>query len=220
MDNRDRIMTEVLVNLNTIVRILKSQRNALELPCTCRMIADWESLARKICSASPENFLLRQCLLKMSERKSFFALEEEPLYWVLNEIIYKDVKALEKLSATGLYRVLSEKADDMKIKDFSERYKNPRSLGRRLSHLRPELEREFKMVVDSPRKGVNDYTFGPLVEEVESVEEVPPEAKPAASATARDAEEIARSEGAWEDLEELKRLDGEKSSKCEDDKKS
>ena len=138
MHNRDQILTEVLVNLNTIVRILKSQRNALELPGTCRMIADWESLAKKICSASPENLLLRQCLLKMSARKSFFALEEEPLYWVLSEIIYKDEGTLEKRSATDLYGIFLEKARAMKIEDFSERYKNPGSLGRRLSHLRPE----------------------------------------------------------------------------------
>ena len=138
MENRERILTEVLMNLNTIVRILKTQRNAPQLPCACRMIADWESLAKKICSASPENLLLRQCLLKMSARKSFFALEEEPLYWVLSEIIYKDEGTLEKRSATDLYGIFLEKARAMKIEDFSERYKNPGSLGRRLSHLRPE----------------------------------------------------------------------------------
>ena len=168
MHNRDQILTEVLVNLNTIVRILKSQRNALELPGTCRMIADWESLAKKICSASPENLLLRQCMLKMSARKSFFALEEEPLYWVLSEIIYKDEGTLEKRSATDLYGIFLEKARAMKIEDFSERYKNPGSLGRRLSHLRPELEREFTMAVSSLRQGVKVYSFGPLEEEDKS----------------------------------------------------
>jgi rubredoxin len=132
------------------------------------MIADWESLAKKICSASPENLLLRQCMLKMSARKSFFALEEEPLYWVLSEIIYKDEGTLEKRSATDLYGIFLEKARAMKIEDFSERYKNPGSLGRRLSHLRPELEREFTMAVSSLRQGVKVYSFGPLEEEDKS----------------------------------------------------
>jgi rubredoxin len=164
-ENRDQIMTEVLVNLNTIVRLLKEQRDMPTLPCMCRMIADWESLVRKMCSAWPEKFLLLLCMLKMSDRKSFFALEEEPLYWVLDQIVYKDERRLIGISTTELYGDLLDKADKMKIKDFSERYKNPKSLGKRLSHLRPELEKAFLVNVDSPRKGVHVYSFGPLEEE-------------------------------------------------------
>ena len=164
-ENRDRILTEGLVNLNTIVKILKGLRGKPELSCSCRMIADWESLVKKICLEGPENFLLRLCMLKMSARKSIFALEDEPLHWVLEEIVYHDNARLEKMSTTDLYGRLHKKAEDMKIKDFSERYKNPKSLGKHLARLRPELEKEYMMVVESPRKAGHIYSFGPLKED-------------------------------------------------------
>ena len=164
-ENRDRIMTEVLVNLNTIVRILKDRKGKPESPCSCRMIADWESLVKKTCSVFPESLFLLQCMLKMRDRKSFFALEDEPLQWVLEEIVYRDNARLYKKSATDLYRELYAKAEAMKVKDFSERYKNPKSLGKHLARLRPELEKEYEMVVESPRKAGHIYSFGPLKED-------------------------------------------------------
>jgi rubredoxin len=164
-ENRDQIMTEVLVNLNTIVRILKDRKGKPEPPCSCRMIADWESLVKKMCPTWPAKLLLLQCMLKMKDRKSFFALEDEPLQWVLEEIIYHDNDRLYKMSTTLLYGKLYDKADAMKIKDFSERYKNPKSLGKHLARLRPELEKEYAMVVASPRKAGHIYSFGPLKED-------------------------------------------------------
>jgi rubredoxin len=164
-ENRDRIMSEVLVNLNTIVRILKDRRGKPEPPCSCRMIADWESLVKKMCLTSPAKLVLLQCMLKMRDRKSFFALEDEPLQWVLEEIVYHDNARLYKKSATDLYRELYAKAEAMKVKDFSERYKNPKSLGKHLARLRPELEKEYTMVVETPRKAGHIYSFGPLKED-------------------------------------------------------
>jgi rubredoxin len=164
-ENRDQIMTEVIRNLNTIVKILKNHKGKQEQPCVNRMIADWESLIKKMAPTFPESLFLLQCMQKMRDRKSVFAIEEEPLHWVLQELVYRDEVILVKASTTDLYARLLKKADEMKVKDFSERYKNPKSLGKRLSHLRPELEKEYTMSVESPGRGKHRYSFGPLEEE-------------------------------------------------------
>lgn len=50
-ENRDKIMAEVLVNLNSIIELLKKQKG-YSPGCTFR-VADWETFGRKICVGLP-----------------------------------------------------------------------------------------------------------------------------------------------------------------------
>jgi len=72
IENRDKIMSEVLVNLNSIVYLLKRQQKFS--PGGISRIADWELFSKKIHVGFPEGYKFRYILEKMDETKDIFGL--------------------------------------------------------------------------------------------------------------------------------------------------
>jgi hypothetical protein len=155
-DNREMIMTEVLVNLNSIIRLLR-RRDEWNPPCVFR-IADWELFGRKVHNARNQNEFI-EILKKMNKEKSKFGLEEDPLYILLEHIIYDEGGELVDKSSSELYASLQELAESIRMKDFDKRYKNPTSLGRRLANIKEELNKEFDFQVRPGRMRRKFYSF-------------------------------------------------------------
>jgi len=154
--NREMIMTEVLVNLNSIIRLLR-RRDEWNPPCVFR-IADWELFGRKVHNARNQNEFI-EILKKMNKEKSKFGLEEDPLYILLEHIIYNEGGELVDKSSSELYASLQELAESIRMKDFDKRYKNPTSLGRRLANIKEELNKEFDFQVRPGRMRRKFYSF-------------------------------------------------------------
>jgi len=154
--NRETILTEVLANLNSIVRLLK-RTSGLNPPCVFR-IADWELFGRRIHNRhSCPRFI--EILKKMNREKSKFGLEEDPLYLLLKTLVYGGRTEIVDKSASELYQELVQIAEVMKVKDFETRYKSPVSLGRRLANIKDELNNEFDFQIRTERMRQKLYSI-------------------------------------------------------------
>ena len=166
---RDSIMTEVLTNLNTVVKILKQHKD-FEPRCISR-IADWEVFGRKACGF-PARFTFRLVLQMMNEKKDKFSIEDDYLYLILTRIVYEKGRDLIEKSPSELYSTLFEEAKDMKLslQDFQRRYKNSRSVGQRLAEIKEELGRELEVEIYKHPGGQRTYTFMKKIIEVDTGE--------------------------------------------------
>ena len=217
LENRNKIMTEVITNLNTVVKILKNLRG-VEFPCVTR-IADWESLGQKMCRCGEEADWFMECMGRLKKSKGVFALEDDYLYQVLDYIISEKEQLVEGATAQELYNKLLETAKAMSIADFSQRYKSARSISARIRNVKKDLEIKFKVEIGERRKKQRTYSFGPLAEaaaeegEEPNAEQEPAENEPPQN---RFTKEMLGEEGCFmddEDLAELDRLASEKAEK-------
>jgi hypothetical protein len=167
LERRGAIMTEVLVNLNSVVAALKERRDEPSWPCVSGMIADWEALLKKMCSVLPEALMLRECLWKMGARKVSFALEEEPVYWILRHIVYELSEHIEKQPMNELFGRFQRAAMELGYGEFEKKYASAMSMSKRIKSLRRELEKEFRVEIETRKTAPALYSFGPLEESVE-----------------------------------------------------
>lgn len=165
-ENRDKIMAEVLVNLNSIIELLKKQKG-YSPKCTFR-VADWETFGRKICVGLPWGLYFKLIMDVMNVEKDKFALEDDPLYALLEDIVIANGEAIEDKSASELYIGLEKHAETLKMKDFTKRYKSPRSMAMRIKNVQDELERVFVVEIRGVRANITLYSFSPRA--VESIE--------------------------------------------------
>ena len=164
-ENRDRIIAEVLVNLNSIIELLKSQKHSPI--CTFR-VADWETFGRKVCIGLPWGLYFKFIMDVMNKEKDKFALEDDLLYVLLEDIVINRGNKIEGFSASELYKHLAGVAENLKIKDFKDRYKSPISLGKRISNVQDELRRVFELEISKANNNVTVYSFRALLDEEES----------------------------------------------------
>lgn len=165
-ENRNKLMAELLINLNSIIKLLRVQKDYN--PSGKSRIADFELFIKKI-ARGYEGLLLRAVSEKMTTVKDIFALEGDPLYEVLNYIVNEEREIIEPMSASQLHEKLLTKADIIRMKDYQQRYKSPVALGKRLKNIQSELNKvmEFKRL--PVRSHVNLYSF--QSHEVEKTEE-------------------------------------------------
>jgi len=139
--NRDAIMSEILHNLNSILRLLKAKRD-LDVECVFRM-ADWELFGRKIHSEEGVGRFIA-LLEKMNLEKYKFALEDDDLYILLKNLCCEQKKDVAG-SASEIYCQLSDAAEALKMADFKRKYKSSMAFAKRIENIRDELEDEFEV---------------------------------------------------------------------------
>jgi len=167
-DNRNKIMEEVLLNSNLIVKCLK-QLKRQEVECVSR-IADWETFGKKIVIGFPWGLMFQIIMEKMNAEKDVFGLEDDYIYIILKHIIYEKEEVIEEVTAGELYTLLEVAAEELNIKDFTKRYKSSISVGKRIGQIKDELSREFYFELEWPLSMVRHYTIKPKVEQGEEEE--------------------------------------------------
>jgi len=161
---RSAILTEVLVNLNSVIALLwlaEAQRKENPIQCISRL-ADWETLGRAICGQGSALYQFCYALDLMNEKKDALAIENEGVYQVLYYLVYEQGWQLDGLSPNDLYVKLVDMADQMKLKDFQKYCKSPVSMGKWLKHNEQELERRFEVKVFDYPNGQREYTIKAL----------------------------------------------------------
>ncbi len=156
-ENRDKIMTEVLVNLNSIVALLNKQKD-YKPRCISRM-ADWEAFGKKVNRWFHWASYFRSIMEALASEKDKFALEDDPLAFLLKKRVIDDRKDIVDLSASELYLKLKEEAEALKMIDFTRMYRSPISIGKRLKNIQDELNRVFDFEIRKGRANVTLYTF-------------------------------------------------------------
>ncbi len=158
LDNRGQIWTELLVNLNTIVNLLK-QKTKWNPPGIFR-IADWELFGKKVHSEKSSSYFV-DLLRKMNKEKSRFGLEDDPLYILLRYLVYDREQPIKEMLAMDLYENLAETAEDLKMRTrFEKRYSSPMAIAKRITNIIDEFRDEFEIEVTKSAHGKkNMYSF-------------------------------------------------------------
>lgn len=157
-ENRNAIMAEVLLNLNSVIRVLRAKRN-ISPECISR-IADWEAFGRKVCDDGDLAF--QEIMARMNKTKDEFTIEDDLLYALLDEYVVNKGYVINGETAHELYERLVKWADDSKIRDFSRRYKNPKSVAQRLAHIKDGLAQVMAVEIRDVRAGRKAYSFTQL----------------------------------------------------------
>lgn len=155
-ENRNKIIAEILINLNSIINLLKCQQNYV--PDCISRIADWETFGRKV-AGFPGGAVFRTIMEKMNEEKDKFGLEDDYLYIILKSLVIEKEQDIDNKSTSELYAMLVEEAESLKIKDFTKRYKSPISIGKRLANIKDELSRDFLFISDLAPSNLRYYTI-------------------------------------------------------------
>ena len=165
--NRETIMSEVLINLNSIICNLKQKRTK-KLTCIFR-IADFETFGRKVHDENGEKEFV-SLLDKMNRVKGDFSLEDDEAYIVLSHICIENDERIEQMTANDLYIKLKGVAEEeLGLKSFTRKYKNARSLGRKLANIKEELKVEFDVCMEKGRSNLVYYSFSKIEKEQEGV---------------------------------------------------
>jgi len=163
---RDAIWEELLVNLNSIIHLLRSQRN-YSPPCVFR-VADWETFVRKICVGYPWEEYYNNIAEKMNIEKDKFTLEDDPLYILLENRVIVDNNYIEDKSASELFEILGKDAEGQRMYIlFHKWYKSPISMGKRIKNVKDELRRVFVVETRPGGHNITLYSFRPLGEKRE-----------------------------------------------------
>jgi len=158
-ENRDKIMSEIIINLNSIIKLLKIQKE--HNPSGKSRIADFELFIKKI-ARGYENLFFRVILDKMTTTKDIFALEGDPLFEILKVIVIEKGDPISEVTSSVLHEKLSSWADILKIEDYRRRYKNPHAIGARLKNIKDELNKVMEFNWHDRRAGIRYYYFYPF----------------------------------------------------------
>lgn len=179
MENRSAIMTEILVNANSIIKRLKAMARlkkalganwppvpegetwsrAVWQPVRCiSRNADWETWGRAVCGWRT-GFAFRTAMVLMNQGKDKFALEDNYLYQTLHYLLYEKNILVRNESPQGLYNLLLKTAEEMQIAGFDRAVKSAVSMAKRLHQIIGELKQEMDVQIVEGRSRKKEYTF-------------------------------------------------------------
>lgn len=165
-DNRDAILTETLINLNTIVKILKKEKD--NIPECVSRTADWETFGRKIWCDFSGRTAFTTLLERQNEEKDYFSLEDDILYQLLDYYINEKGEELENESSRGIFYKLRDVAIDLGCeREFERTYGSPRSIGKRLVNIQDELKKQFNLEIYGKKGKQKTYYIKPIENEDE-----------------------------------------------------
>jgi len=153
-DNRNKLWTELLHELNGIVKAL---RENYDPPTLSYRMADFADLGWRIAKSDDAGDLWLSLLDKMSKDKSEFLLLDDPIFQVIEGLLAGGTE-LKNMTSGQLYKVFKEYAEKEEI-DFAY-IKTANSLSQRIGHMITELRSYFIVKRDRPNsRSPYHYTF-------------------------------------------------------------
>jgi hypothetical protein len=152
LKNRDNLMTEIIENLNSIVAILRKWKD-MQPENPPGIIASWMSFGQKVTSWFGSRGKFRAVIAKLAAKKEETLLDEDPLWWVLEYVLFERWTgesdsaeqgcSISPISTRALFQFLSEAAEEMKLREFQHWYKSPAALGKKLANIKEELAKRI-----------------------------------------------------------------------------
>jgi len=164
---RGAILTEALVNLQSIIKLLliaESQGETIGATRCVSRLADWETFGRAICSRGSALLQFIDGLERMNEKKDELAIESEGVYLTLHYLTYDMRRDLGPMSPTDLYKELVAAAEEIKLTEFQKYCKSAQSMSKWFGNHDQELRRRFDIYIDEPPSGRRQYTICALAE--------------------------------------------------------
>ncbi len=154
MDKRNEIWSDLLNNLNIIVKELATDSRAFTT--TFRM-ADWAKLAWQITQTNNDDEYMARLLSKMDQAQSEFLLADNPIFLCLDAWLAKQENVGREVTSGILFNDFQIVAKQERI---SFTYKSATSFGRRLRNIIDDL-REFFDVKAEKHNHQWAYIFRP-----------------------------------------------------------
>jgi hypothetical protein len=152
LEKRSAIMTEVLTNLNSIVKILALEEvrklkdpDWRPLKCISRL-GDWETFGRTVCGFN-SGFYFIFAMQAMNEDKDDFSIGEDYLFLTIANVCYIRETEIKDTTTAQLYALLAMEAEEMGLNDFPKHYKSSMSIGKKFPHIMNSLEKWFEIKV-------------------------------------------------------------------------
>ena len=155
-----KIWGEILSNLHYIIQQLKKSQS---IPAGKFRLQDFEVFAKRICS-DPKD--VEELLGKMEGLRSEYALDFDNFCLLLDYVFDDEIAAqlgpltakelLEKFQKVVAWDKNKENSKNRSIQCF---FKNAKSVGRKISKIKPELERVYGLVIHEERSNVVRYEF-------------------------------------------------------------
>jgi len=142
LKNRNLLWTEMLHQLNRIVRVLRNSEGEI-INCRFRM-ADFAAFALKAARINGQEQMARRILGQMESRRSNMLLADEPIAICLEEWLIEPKNHGRVVTAGDLYVELAKIAGSNKI---PWPYQSAQALGQRLSHIQTNLREQFDVDV-------------------------------------------------------------------------
>lgn len=158
-ENRDQLFTELLRELNHIVRYFREHGHDVG-KVNFRM-ADFASFALMIGRAQDQEARAKRILSSMEHRQTDMLLGEEPIYLSLVEWLKNPCNVDREATSADLHTELGEISIALGV---GWKYHNPHSLGQRLRHIKSNLKQRFHVTVRSDSANQNHYSFRPKTE--------------------------------------------------------
>lgn len=156
LSQRKRIWEELLVNLNSAVRLLNARRGWN--PPGIFRIADWELFGKKLHNdIQMPRFV--DLLRKMNREKADFSLEDDEIFLVLSHLCLDKDETIEDVPSSELYKLFAETAQELKLDTFPKRYKSSKSLCKRLVNIQDELGDTFQINIQKGHANRNSYSI-------------------------------------------------------------
>lgn len=158
-EDRDRLMTEILVNLKSVVALIQRYRRfSPENPPN--ITASWASFAQKVTAWAGTRVMLRRTFSKLVAKKADALLDADPLWWVLEYILINKETNIEPISTATLYQMLVSTAEDMEIlREFKQRYSDVSTLGKHLVNIQEELSKRVDVETAMARSRIRLWGF-------------------------------------------------------------
>ena len=146
-DNRNELWTEILHDLNSIVKALKTDKE----PFTTRhRMADFALLGWRIAKIENAEEYWLSILDDMEEERRDFLIKDTAIYKCIDGLLLEKNK-LENKTTGELYGIFKNYAKNNEI--YFEHIKNARSLGQKLSYYLSSLKKVFDIERDDEKSG-------------------------------------------------------------------
>ena len=147
-----KIWGEVLTNLHFIIKRLKTDQ---VIPEGKFRLQDLEVFSKRICSDPKE---VEEILEKMEGLRAEYSLTYDNFCVLLDLVfdtsLYDSIGPITAKDLLDTFRSITEKNKSVQCY-----FKNAKSLGRKISEIKAELERSYGLVVHHERAGVVKYEF-------------------------------------------------------------
>lgn len=145
LEARDRLWTEMLNDLNQIVKALQEDNETLT---SAYRLADWAELAWKIAKTQGLGQDFLDTADKLETEKSSFLLEDDPFYLCLDMWLAENEG--REVDIQTLFNELKQIAEDNSI---TWTYESTRSLAQRITRIKDNLKDFLEVEVKSSRVG-------------------------------------------------------------------
>lgn len=155
-DMRNEAMSYVVANLQKIIGNLRKNKDK-KYKHVFR-IADFSNFAFKSANNEREVNELKKMFSALAKQQKEFAIQDDIIYTLLQEIVSSTFIRHQKFSSAALYKEFKHKAEELELdKFFNSIYSNPKALTTHLMNIKSNVANEI--IINRQKGHANNYYY-------------------------------------------------------------